>query len=121
MSEYPISICPERFQFQIDGHTIALPCCCNHSIDQKNEEIQQIIIVVHGVLRNADEYYPNMLAAVEQAGALISTLVIAPQFLIEEDAVRFGLSPEIPYWGGESGEAWKKGDVSLQKAAPSML
>jgi hypothetical protein len=117
MSEYPISICPERFQFQIDGHTIALPCCWSHPVDQKNEKIQRVIIVVHGVLRNADEYYPNMLAAVEQAGALISTLVIAPQFLIEEDAVRFDLTTEIPYWGGESGEGWKKGDESLSTEA----
>ena len=107
MSEYPATVCPQRFRFQVNGQAIGLPCCWNHPIDQKNENIQQIVIVIHGVLRNADEYYPNILAAVEQAGKQDSTLVIAPQFLIEEDAVRFGLPEEIPYWGGEWGEAWK--------------
>ena len=113
MSEYPASICPERFRFQVDNQSIALPCCWSHPIGQKNGHIQRIVIVIHGVLRNADEYFPNMLAAVEQAGKQDSTLVIAPQFLIEEDAVRFDLPAEIPYWGGEWGEAWKKGDESL--------
>jgi len=90
-----------------------MPCCWSQPIDQKDENIERVIIVIHGVLRNADEYYPNMMAAVEQANALKSTLVVAPQFLIEEDAVRFELPVEIPYWGGEFGEGWKKGDESL--------
>jgi hypothetical protein len=113
MSEYPVSICPQRFRFQVDDQSLGLPCCWSHPIDQKNENIQQIVIIIHGVLRNADEYYPNMMAVVEQAGKQDSTLVIAPQFLIEEDALRFDLPEEIPYWGGKWGEAWKKGDESL--------
>ncbi len=114
---YPLSVCPQRFRFTHQQHPVAMPCCWNHPIDQPNPQINRAIIVVHGVLRNADEYYPNMLAAVQQAGQAEHTLVIAPQFLVDEDLERFDLSDEVPYWGGESGEGWKRGDdsVSLEK------
>jgi hypothetical protein len=114
MSEtgYPVSICPQRFRFEVDGEMVAIPCDWNHPIDHPNPAIERVVIVVHGVLRNADDYFPNMMTAVEQAGVADQTLVIAPQFLLEDDVIRFDLPNEILYWDGESGEGWKKGDDS---------
>ncbi len=118
MSEviYPVSICPQRFRFEVDGEVVAIPCEWNYPLDQPNSAIERVVIVVHGVLRNADDYFPNMMAAVAQAGVAEQTLVIAPQFLLEEDINRFELPDEILYWDGESGEGWKKGDDSAATA-----
>ncbi len=116
MADAPKSICPNRFTISLEGHTLAFPCCWNHPIertDQQNEQIDRLVVVVHGVVRNADEYYLNTMAAAECAGDTSNSLVIAPQFLIEEDLVSFDLSEETPFWGGETGEGWKKGDNSI--------
>jgi len=110
---YPLTICPERFKITIKNEQVAIPCAWSHPIDQHNENIERIVIVIHGVLRNADEYFPNMLAAVTRAKVEDNTLVIAPEFLVENDITRFGLPDEILFWGGETGEGWKKGDESI--------
>jgi hypothetical protein len=112
-TRYPLTTCPQWFQLWAGQQTLSMPCCWSHPLTEQNDTIQRVVIIIHGVLRNADEYYPNILAAVELAGAADTTLVIAPQFLLLEDITRFGLPPDIPYWGGETGEGWKKGDDSI--------
>ncbi len=112
-TESPRTICPQRFEMSIEGCDVALPCCWSHPLDERHEALERAIIVIHGVLRNADEYFPNMMAAIRRAGKTRGTLVIAPQFLLEEDVARFNLPEEVPFWGGDTGEAWKKGDPSL--------
>ena len=107
---YPLTICPELFSITINNDKVSIPCAWSHPIDHNNPNIARIIIVIHGVLRNADEYFPNMLVAVNQAGEEENTLVIAPQFLVEDDITRFNLPSNILFWGGETGEGWKKGD-----------
>lgn len=108
-----MNICPNNFKFSKYNHTLSIPCCWNHPIDTSNEKIERGVIVVHGVLRNADEYYAHMMDAVKVAGGETNTFVIAPQFLLEEDLAKSELSDEVLFWGGEDGEAWKKGDDSL--------
>ena len=108
-----MKLCPQQFIFSKDGQTISIPCCWSHPIDAPNSDIERAIIVVHGVLRNADEYFPHMIEAVEQVGLESSSLVIAPQFLIEEDITEFKLGDEVLFWDEESGEGWKKGDDSI--------
>ena len=108
-----MEICPNKFHFPKNNHTLSIPCCWSHPIDSPNKDIERAVIVLHGVLRNADEYYPHMMAAVQAAGVENNTLVIAPQFLLEEDIVEFELSEAVLFWGGETGEGWKKGDDSI--------
>jgi hypothetical protein len=113
---YPKTICPNRFR--IFGEADAsVPCCLSHDLDTPNRDIQLGVIVIHGVLRNGDEYFLNMMAAVNLAGVQDTTLVAAPQFLLEEDLDRFALGDDILFWGGETGEGWKKGDDSLSTDA----
>jgi len=90
-----------------------LPCCLSHPLDELNTGIDRAIIVIHGVLRNADVYFENMSFAAEKTGTRSSTLIIAPQFLVEEDITTFELTDDIPFWGEETGEGWKKGENSL--------
>ena len=47
---------------------------------KRNEQIAHALIVVHGALRNADNYFQSALAAAFLAGALADTQVIAPRF-----------------------------------------
>ena len=110
---YPLTICPERFRMTFQNTQVTIPCAWSHPIDKNNDNIERVVIVIHGVLRNADEYFPNMLAAATQAGVENYTLVIAPQFLVEDDICRFGLPDDVLFWGGETGEGWKKGDDSI--------
>jgi hypothetical protein len=108
-----MNICQDRFTFTKEDHTLSIPCCWSHPIDETNQEIERAVIVVHGVLRNADEYYAHMMEALRAAGVENNTLVIAPQFLLEEDVAEFELGDEVLFWGGETGEGWKKGDDSI--------
>ena len=109
----PEQICPHRLKLLRGSTSIKLPCCLSHPLDEINTGIHRVVIVIHGVLRNADVYFENMSLAAEKAGTRGNTLIIAPQFLVEEDIITFNLHDDIPYWGGETGEGWKKGDDSL--------
>lgn len=108
-----MEICSEKYKFAKVNYILSIPCCWSHPIDTPNDQIERAVIVVHGVLRNADEYYPHMMEAVRAAGVEKNTLVIAPQFLLEEDIAEFGLDDDVLFWGGETGEGWKKGDDSV--------
>jgi pimeloyl-ACP methyl ester carboxylesterase len=46
----------------------------------RNEQISTALIIIHGSLRNADEYFRSGTAAAFLAGALERTLIIAPRF-----------------------------------------
>ncbi len=108
-----MKLCQKRFKFTKMDEMLSIPCCWSHPLDVQDENIERAVIVVHGVLRNADEYFPHMMDAVKYADVESNTLVIAPQFLLEEDVAEFELADEVIFWGGETGEGWKKGDDSL--------
>ncbi|MDP6040632.1 MAG: alpha/beta hydrolase [Candidatus Latescibacteria bacterium] len=106
-------ICSHRFTFHVENHPVSVPCCWSHSLEQSNADIERAVIVVHGVRRNADEYYADTLSAAQHAGVAERTLIIAPQFLVEGDVHSFALADDVLFWGGRTGEGWKKGDPSL--------
>lgn len=62
--------------------------------------IQRVLIIIHGRLRNADTYLHSAEKAAEQAGQLATTLIIAPQFLNEQDVARHQLPNDILRWRG---------------------
>jgi hypothetical protein len=52
----------------------------SHSIDARDDSITHALIVIHGMRRDADNYYRYALAAGTLANALGKTLIIAPRF-----------------------------------------
>ncbi|WP_426438024.1 alpha/beta hydrolase [Bradyrhizobium genosp. P] len=80
-------------------------------------DITRAVLVLHGVLRNADVYFRSALEAQAAAGDTgKSTLMIAPQFLIGSDVDAFKLPAETLRW---SLTGWEGGDPALGPAPTS--
>lgn len=80
-------------------------------------DITRAVLVVHGVLRNADVYFRSALSARAAAGeAGKSTLMIAPQFLTETDVEAHELPADTLRW---SGTGWEGGAPALAPTALS--
>ena len=62
----------------VDGAS-TLPVYRTHSLLGAHPEIERAVLVVHGVLRNADEYFGDTAQAAVLAGVSDDTLVLAPQ------------------------------------------
>ncbi len=106
-----VTVAPDRLSFDVNGETWQLPYKCNTALSGVHEEFTHAVVVIHGNLRNGVTYYDDMEAAAVQAGAQGYTHIIAPQFLIEADAIGHGLPADILFWADESeGKAWKRGD-----------
>ncbi len=103
----PTSICDNIWSVNSDGNTGSLRYCNNYSLDASNSDIERAVIVIHGTNRNADVYYENILNAAINAEAEDNTMIIAPQFLTDDDLVKLGL-PEDEYLSWSSG-GWKSG------------
>jgi len=71
--------------------------------------IQRVLIILHGRLRNAETYLHSAEKAAGQAGQQATTLIIAPQFLNEQDVARHSLSNDLLRWQGND---WMAGGVS---------
>ncbi len=82
-----------------------LPVYRTHSLTRGDGAVEHAVVVVHGADRNADTYFVTMVEALRAAGALTSTVVVAPDFKTSDD----GPLPDEPYW---SSEGWKRGDLS---------
>jgi pimeloyl-ACP methyl ester carboxylesterase len=79
--------------------------------------VTRAVLVLHGVLRNADVYFRSALEAQAAAGDIgKSTLMIAPQFLTEPDVAAFKLPADTLRW---SLEGWEGGDPALGPAPTS--
>jgi pimeloyl-ACP methyl ester carboxylesterase len=56
----------------------------NYPLDKRNEAITRGLVVVHGLGRDADNYYRHTLAAAFLADALNNTVLIVPRFASNE-------------------------------------
>lgn len=72
-------------------------------------EVTRALIIVHGRLRDAPAYLRSGEKAAEHAGQTVNTLVIAPQFLIEEDVQRDHLGNRVLRW---TDNGWMAGELS---------
>ncbi len=76
-----------------------LPIYVSSDLSKPQPQITRAIIIFHGVKRNAATYFRSANEAVDSAGkAGRGTIVLAPQFLIEEDATAFHLASAILRW-----------------------
>jgi hypothetical protein len=56
----------------------------NRPLTARNDSIERAFILVHGLQRDGDVYYRSALAATTEAGRMEHTLVIAPQFHVQD-------------------------------------
>ncbi len=70
------------------------------------------IVIVHGVLRDADYYYDTGVIAADAAHALTQTLVVAPQFVERSELAGQNVSPQTLYWNGR----WPGGSDAISPA-----
>lgn len=105
----------DKFCIQINGNILKIPYYASHDLYSSNAVIQKAIVVVHGNNRNADDYFENMeIAANSVAELSANTLIIAPQFLTEEDIEFHNLDAEHLYW---TSGGWKSGSNSRDEVS----
>lgn len=107
-------LCPQRMQLTFDVNTVAVPYCSNYDLSSVNKTVERAVIVIHGMNRNADDYYAAMLSAAKKAGnANNNSFILAPQFLSEGDITYFNLGDEMLFW---TKSGWKVGHKSRRSA-----
>lgn len=77
----------------------------NYALGSSNSAVQRVVIVVHGMNRNADDYFSHIVSAANTTGKYNSTLILAPNFITSKENPK---SDEL-YWS-EGG--WKVGHRS---------
>ena len=73
------------------------------------KNIERVLIIIHGRLRNAETYRQSAEHAAEQAGQSDNTLVLAPQFLNETDIASHPVPDSVLRWHGND---WMAGGLS---------
>jgi len=112
IAQTPVSnVAPYRISFKIDSNTVKLPYYRNFSLGANASSVQHAVIVIHGTNRNADDYYDSMLDAAFKGKSLNTAhLIMAPQFLIQNDMFAHSIDPDVLFW---TNDGWKQGDLSL--------
>lgn len=95
-----------------NGTTLRLAYCANGSVLSSNSAVRTVVVVVHGVNRNACDYGRYAAEAASLSGVGGSTLVVAPRFLADSDPMP---SSRTLYW---SSGGWKSGSRSLTSPHP---
>jgi pimeloyl-ACP methyl ester carboxylesterase len=94
-----------------------LPIYVSSDWSNPQPRVTRAIVIFHGIKRNAAGYFRSANEAVQSAGkAGQGTIVIAPQFLTEEDAAAFHLDPSVLRWHRER---WEGGANAVEPAAIS--
>lgn len=88
----------QAFELTVNNTAYKVPYYSSHSIES-NETISTAVVVIHGIQRNADVYYDNMLLSANLSKINTdSMLIVAPQFLTENDVNSFDLDNKYLYW-----------------------
>ncbi len=91
-----------------------IPVYADRNLDAPAPDVQRVLVIVHGILRNADVYFATGQKIVRNAGdTAAGTMVVAPQFLTQADAQAFHLSPDVLRW---TRSGWSHGDAALGPA-----
>lgn len=95
----------------VDGWVLRVPYDANSSLSASSVQIQRAVVTVPGSSRSSSYAYDTLLEAAAIAGASDgTTLVVAPQFLIEADIGYHLLPADWLFW---SDGGWKEGSQSL--------
>lgn len=84
----------------------------NNNLKQLPASIERAVVFVHGIKRNADDYFEVGLHVLKMAQLPASnTLLLAPNFMTASDS---GSSSAMPLWGGGT---WMQGEASANGVA----
>jgi hypothetical protein len=103
-------ICADRFEVSPGG---VIPVCSTTPLKLGNPTATRAIVVINGQERDAPTYLRTVRDSASAAGAG-DVLVIAPQFLTEDDVGAWGLGKSALFW---SDSGWKQGDRSQSTPA----
>ncbi|RMD99705.1 MAG: hypothetical protein D6814_05085 [Calditrichaeota bacterium] len=109
------AIAPKKFRLRPQGQVVSIPYASNASLSRSSDQFTRAVVVIHGTLRNANDYYQRLFeASVVADSAFRQALIVAPQFLTEADIEAFYLPESYLYW---SQSGWKQGDLSQSSDA----
>jgi hypothetical protein len=117
--EEPVDIIASHFVSLTTSHGSGqLPMDLSLDWDKPQPQVTRAVILFHGKGRDVDGYYRALRKAAEQAGgsADSTSILIAPQFLNEEDAKAHHLPNTILRW---SEGTWESGREATGPAAIS--
>ncbi len=81
----------------------------NADLGRLPSHVQRAVIIVHGVKRNAVDYFAIGQHLLDMARlSPANTLLLAPNFMAHKDQ---GLLPDMPIWGSD---AWMQGEASIR-------
>jgi hypothetical protein len=102
-------ICPYNLALDVGGgYTRTIPYCWNYNPEAPGTtSIVRAVIVIHGVERNAKDYYNYVLNSADAVGVAGETVIIAPQFLLQSDTS----DRNTVVWKSNT-EGWSMGDHS---------
>jgi len=88
----------ETIEVRDNGQSGLLPYFSSDRLPGKSPEVQTVLIVFHGVKRNADDYLAAGMAAKDAAHISDGLIVIAPQFLNTKDFEAYKLPNQMLRW-----------------------
>ncbi len=98
------------YGFRLNGFQAYLPYYSNKEIGESSEDVHRAIIAIHGMKRNAYDYYKSLTDAGVLAGEdTVRQVIFVPQFLIEADLTHHEVDSELLFW---TNTGWRRGDRS---------
>lgn len=104
-----------RFAVRSSGHTFQVPYDANGTLAIPSTNVKRAVLLLHGSSRSSANAYETLTEAAALASASqTTTLLLAPQFLLEVDLAFHQLPADHLFWS-EAG--WKEGNASQSTAA----
>lgn len=106
-------IADEALAININGQALLLPYYANLDPTATHAQVTIAVISIHGISKNADDYFERMLRAADIANIYPNAIIVAPQFLDETDISHHGLGNNYLHWQASSPNGRSQGNNSL--------
>jgi pimeloyl-ACP methyl ester carboxylesterase len=103
--------CPDRVALESKS---TLPYYGNYSLS-RGAAVTQAVVVVHGINRNAQDYFGSIDRAATNLGVSETTIIVAPRFQIEKDE----REDDDACWTDSGRNSWKDGGGAVVPAGLS--
>jgi pimeloyl-ACP methyl ester carboxylesterase len=100
-------------RFPLDSRS-TFPYYCNYSLSS-SATVTGAVVVVHGINRNAHDYFESIVRAASDLDATENTIICAPHFQIEKDE----WEDRDAYWTDSGPSSWKDGGGAVVPASLS--